>query len=928
MLHAVCVMALPPPTLPAPFDQSQFCWAPDLPPGRNQFVSFEQTFSCAHPEGTVLHLFADTRYRLWINGQFAAYGPGRFVTATPEYDSIDLTPWLRNGENHLRVEVNYYGSSSYQTMPDGMPGFIAAGQTPDGTVNFQTPGNWRVRIHRAWDAQAPHFSFAQNPAEICDTRVLENELTGEAPLAAQPLPASACPWQTLRPRQVPLPDYARMAPARLLVAGRLAPSRRWGLHVLHPEFLQGDRRSPARFTHFSTWIHSPRPQRLRLDCFWSDLSLNGDALVIEYPHQLGNHGVTEIELKAGWNFLAGNFELLGEHWSYLIGLPTDADVTLHALPDLNCPEVFAVSPPLPDRGVPRYVPDPEAWRLPDDWTLDNGDILRVTPARLVGWDSPARSTLVREIPWSIPLPAGTQMAQAAVWNFDFGDEYYGHPVLEIEAPAGSILDVAYDDWKREDGCVRIYGSNPFTDAADRFILKGGRQRIEVTNPRGGIYLQITLRTPPGSRSAPLRVHDVGIRRRTLLRQCEGSFTSGDPLLDWAWQVSIHTLQAAADEGYADCPWRERGSYIGDGLVNLHLHRLLSTDLRIARRTFDIFGQAQLPDGQLACCAPSWLRKPHEDFTLLWMLAVHDYWTMTGDIAFLQNQWPVIQRIWSSPTWKCGPDALWDTTGMRLFIDWGVLVSEREGPGNAVINVLRVAAARACATMARVLQLEDESTRFHQEAETITAQILQHLWLPQEGRLAASIGATTPALHANILALRFGIGPAAPILAYIEPLLKTNFSTGIEKSQYGGFAELYFMFYLLPALAENGRPDLAEEIIRQHYGFVQGLGYPTLPECFHRADQHKGSCCHSWSGAAAVYATAYVLGLRPTQPGNPDHWLLAPVVHQHRHAEGTLPHPRGLIRVRWERDNGTFRASAETPPGVTVTAGPGVIWEQT
>ncbi|MEI7535186.1 MAG: hypothetical protein WCK57_12530, partial [Verrucomicrobiae bacterium] len=118
------------------FTASEFSWAKDLPPGRNQFVSFERRFVCSATTPATLHLFADTRYRLYVNGEFVAYGPGCFVTAHPEYDTNDLTPLLRAGENLLRVEVNYYGCSSFQTMPDGMPGFIAAGGTADGRVDF------------------------------------------------------------------------------------------------------------------------------------------------------------------------------------------------------------------------------------------------------------------------------------------------------------------------------------------------------------------------------------------------------------------------------------------------------------------------------------------------------------------------------------------------------------------------------------------------------------------------------------------------------------------------------------------------------------------------------------------------------------------------------------------------------------------------
>jgi hypothetical protein len=549
--------------------------------------------------------------------------------------------------------------------------------------------------------------------------------------------------------------------------------------------------------------------------------------------------------------------------------------------------------------------------------LRSGSLNEITPARLVAWNRPLASAAIRDLPFRRLAEVSSLTARAGVWSFDFGDEYYGHPVIEVDAPAGSILDVAYDDWKRADGCVNLYHSNPFTDAADRFILRGGRQKIEVLNPRGGIYLQVILRVPDGSEPDVLTLHDVAIRRRTTLNTIEGSFHCGDPLLDWVWQVSTHTLQASMDEAYADCPWRERGSYIGDSLVNFHLHRLASADLSVARRTFGNFGKAQLPDGQLACCAPSWLTKPHEDFTLIWIQAVRDYWAYTGDTAFVAEQWPVIQRIWASPTWKADADGLWDTTGMRVFLDWGVLTSEREGPANTAVNVLRVAAARACAELATVLDHTGESEGFAADADRISAALCARVWNEAEGRFNASIGADTPAIHANILALYHDIGPADRILAYLEPKLRDNFSHGMKNGEFTGFAELYFFYYLLPALVAHGRVEFAEELIREHYGFIKNLGYPTLPECFHSAKNGGGSCCHSWSGAPAIHCTESVLGLRLAHPGQTDTWLLDPRSPGHFHAEGTIPHRRGPIQVHWNRRGDRIEASASIPAGITI-----------
>jgi hypothetical protein len=388
-------------------------------------------------------------------------------------------------------------------------------------------------------------------------------------------------------------------------------------------------------------------------------------------------------------------------------------------------------------------------------------------------------------------------------------------------------------------------------------------------------------------------------------------------------VAVHTLEASTDECYSDCPWRERGAYIGDAFVNLHIHRLASADLSVARRSLLIFAQAQFPDGQLPCCAPAWLDKPHEDFTLLWVLAVRDYWAHSGDAGFLLEVWPVIERIFASPSWKRGEDGLWDTTGQRLFIDWGVILAEREGAANAVINILRIAAHRAASAIAGVLAME-HCVRSHEDtAQRVEAAVIKALWNPGEKRFNASLGASSPALHANVLAMRYGIGDSLAIMDYLEPLLRSNLDNGLTCGETSGHAELYFFHYLLPALAMHGHGSLAVSLVREHYGFLKSLGYPTLPECFHQAEVGKGSCCHSWSGAAAVFATEYLLGLSPAFPGQSDVFRLSPADCGLSQAEGIYPHRAGPIRVRWIRQEGRFLARASLPAGVQLVPGPDV-----
>jgi alpha-L-rhamnosidase len=873
-----------------PFGGSLFVWIDSNPPHRSEFALFERKAVVSQlPASCLIHLFADTRFRLRVNGQVVGCGPGRFVTQFPEYDTYDIAPWLKVGENRIVVEVCHYGSSSFQTMPDGKPGFIAAGGA-DG-LSFATPGEWEGSKGLGWRQDSPSFSFAQGPVEILDCRV------DPQPCALRVLTPEESPWGSLTPYSgAPLPLNI-VLPQRVEVQGRLSDEeQRWGFMTPNPT---GQR----PWTAYCSWIWSPKAQTIPLSCFWTEVAVNGRPLPTSWKSDLGSHGQAHMPLEEGWNLLTGEMEVLTENWPCLLGIPRSAGVSLHSRRDRETLAQVSRSPVGQRSGL--FLPKAEDERPPDGWVELSGDLDSLTPARLCAWDRAAEE------------------GKGKVWCYSFEGAFHGHICLDVEGPPGTLVDVAVDDWQREDGLPALYRSNPFTDAADRFILKGGRQLLELFQARGGKVIQVSLRPPE---DGPLDLHGIWVKSRLVMTDPLPEFSCDDPVLTWAWKPSLLTLACSTDDTYADCPWRERSAYIGDSLVNIHLHFLITRDLRPAFRTLRIFGQAQREDGHLPGCAPSWLREPHEDYTLQWILAVRDMWAETGDLDFVEESWPVIERIWASPAWQKHESGLWNSQGLRMFIDWGVLPSERSGDAHAGLNILRVASLRACGEMAAALGKNEDSERWHGEAARVEETLFGLLWREDEGRLAASLGAETPNLHGMVWALAYKVGDEgfrSKILSALEPLLLENLQRGLTQGQFKGHLELFFLFFLLPALAEMGRADLAEKLIRDHYGYLQSLGDDTLPECFCRVEQGEGSRCHSWSGAAAVYAARWVLGLRVQTPGDPRCVLLEPRTHEIESAQGSLPVEGGMIEVAWHKANGLIVAKVQCPPGITVIPGPQV-----
>jgi hypothetical protein len=76
-----------------------------------------------------------------------------------------------------------------------------------------------------------------------------------------------------------------------------------------------------------------------------------------------------------------------------------------------------------------------------------------------------------------------------------------------------------------------------------------------------------------------------------------------------------------------------------------------------------------------------------------------------------------------------------------------------------------------------------------------------------------------------------------------------------------------------------------------------------------------SRCHPFASYAAKYLVRYLLGIESLAPG------LAKVRVNPRPPEGmnrcsgSIPTPRGLIRVGWERRDGEIEVSVEIPAGI-------------
>ncbi len=867
---------------------------------RVDVVLFRRRFTLdVVPREATLHLFAATRYRLYVNGRIVAHGPARFVPGREQFDSIDLAPHLAVGENTIVAEVRFVDANNFQSMPGDRGRFIAWGRAGDA-VDLATPGDWTAGRCDALRQDAPAFSFAIGPAEVLDVArhqaCLAGKLHEETPAALDVPP-------TLAPRAVPMSSGERITPQAVFASPLEQIGPRIGCVSVDADH------DPTHTFAYVTFLHTPVAGPAELLLHWGPHWLNGVEIDGEDDPVRGNCRSVAVTLRRGWNLLCGRPGQNRPNTPLLIQAPIGTE--LRSTPHLADAPALRVLPPSANARWTHAPPaDANDLNLADPaWRLIAPSASPPCPARLVAWDRPdaARRTEAPTLP--VDVPAGEWMAL-----FDVGTEFLGHIEITLDAPAGTIVDVAYDERLRDDGCLGLFATNPLVETADRFIWPGGHATISTFEPRGGRFVQIVVRT-----QQPSTLHALAVRDARCLPVYDGAFSCDDATLAWAWDRGLRTLRASAEDVYCDSPWRERGTYLGDSYVQSLVHIVVSPDRSMPRQSLRLFADGRRGDGQLPGVVPAWLRKPHGDFSLIFAIWLRDWWARTGDRGTVAHCLPAAEGVLTSPTWRGDP--LWEATeDNRLFIDWGVDKGARLGRENAVLNAFRTRALDCVAELRRALG-EDDGAAFDEEAATVRAAFQARLW--RGDRFAMSGESDAPCLHANLLALAFDLATgeqARPLLTHCLDRLATNAAKAARGVAHDDFAELYFLKYALDGLVRVGRFDVAERVIAEHYGLMRHADADCLWECLHRGVRNLGSLCHSWSAAATEYLGRHVLGVREATPGDPNRLLVAPNVSTIHAASGTVAHPLGPIRVRWTRNpGGAFTVDAAGPAGVDLAS---------
>ncbi len=421
--------------------------------------------------------------------------------------------------------------------------------------------------------------------------------------------------------------------------------------------------------------------------------------------------------------------------------------------------------------------------------------------------------------------------------YDFGCEVVGGLRIKARGKSGDQIIIRCGEELNDDGTVR-YNLRANCEYEEKWILANGDCVYENYDYKAFRYVEI-LNGGAEILSLKATVRHYPFNEKHCVLQ------SNEKYLVEIFNICKNAVKWGSQGSFLDCPSREKGQYLGDTLVIAHSHLILTGDNSLLRKAIDDFAQtAAICKGLMAVSCSSFMQEI-ADYSLLFGELLMLEYSFSNDKEFLKKYYPVAKNVllyfkkyendnglisavkdkWNLVDW---PENLRDGYDFPLTTPIG-----SDKPHN-VVNAFYIGAVKTLSEIEKLLgcdisfNLEKLKQAFDREFSSGV------LYKDSKASVHSS-------LHSNVLPLFFGLVPEERKGKICDFIFEKGFSCGV-----------YMSYFVLKALARNGRYDQAYELIvnESENGWVNMLreGASCCFEAWGKDKKWNTSLCHPWASA--------------------------------------------------------------------------------
>ncbi len=538
---------------------------------------------------------------------------------------------------------------------------------------------------------------------------------------------------------------------------------------------------------------------------------------------------------------------------------------------------------------------------PYGWTQTGFDDSAWIAPHIPGTPCPPYYTLVpQETPTpalQIKMPVLRRVTSDGRLFLDMGKELVGYTRIRLCGPAGHVLEVRHAEELTDEDHIR-FGMRCGCNYQEYITLSGRAEGDDFTFYDYKGFRYIELNNLPGD---PQDIQ-VDVLSRNHPFAPTAALTTGIANLRGIWDICEQGVKVGTQDSYLDCPTREKGGFLGDGLITALSHLILTNDAALYRKFIDDLCDSARFCPFICTTTPNYQRSSITDYSMVFPLLVHNYAMWTGDLSAVRRALPVIEAMIEALCLARNQDGLLENIaklmparGLFVMVDWPTNLRDGydvDGAAEGLCSVTNQFFYGCLNQTADLYELIGDTRRageLRAQAQSVGRATVAALYHAGRGLFVDHAASDHFSLHAQVLPLLFGLETPlgnAPLLAFIR---EKRIACGV-----------YFTYHLLHGLMRAGAHDFAAELMlcEDTRSWVNMLksGATTCMEAWGPDQKWNTSWCHPWSSSPVIVLWR-MLGLLPGAPG-----------YESLHIAPQVPRLLGNIALSYKTPAGTLSAS--------------------
>ncbi len=509
--------------------------------------------------------------------------------------------------------------------------------------------------------------------------------------------------------------------------------------------------------------------------------------------------------------------------------------------------------------------------------------------------------------------AGSAVAPRQIL-LDFGKELSGR--LEIAGTAGANVEIHTGESR--EACLRIV-----KDARLLAIDNSGPWPLTLHGGEGQTTpytaFRYTLLTFPGDQ--PVVLTRVVCDFKYYPVKYRGAFDCSDPLLTRIWYTGAYTAHLCMQEDIWDAPKRDRGLWIGDMHVTGETINNVFADRFLMEKSL-AGGRANAQRGRPDTQMPPTDVNDIPGYTAAWFGTLADFYRHDGDLAFLRSQHDSIlsllayqQTEFDARNLFSNPYHAWD------FCDWAPGYIKDTPQTLAATDLFAIYGVRQAVFLLKALDDTANADKYRAWADTLTQAARSLLIDPQTQTYGSRLQENAMAVYADVATPEQQKQIYNAVLQAGAPAWNTSAAGDLAGSEA---MSPYYGNYVLSAYGKLGQYQAGIDLLRRYWGGMLQRGATTWWEVFDPSfpqDMNWAlprmpyvSLCHGWSSGPTSYLTEVILGVKPTDGGFKS-VVIQPEIGDLNWVEGTVPTPRGSIRLHVQKGTDAIACTLVLPAGI-------------